>query len=84
VAPGSLVLIGMVSYFTGVVRAPITGFVIVSEMTDNHGLVVPLMAAAMIAQACSRMICKDGVYHALAMRIYDRRNGATPSRVSHP
>ncbi|HEX2590091.1 MAG TPA: chloride channel protein, partial [Rhizomicrobium sp.] len=46
VAPGSLVLIGMVSYFTGVVRAPITGFVIVSEMTDNHGLVVPLMAAA--------------------------------------
>ncbi|HEX7775734.1 MAG TPA: chloride channel protein [Parvibaculum sp.] len=63
---GVLVLLGMVSYFTGVVQAPITGFVIVSEMTDNHGLVVPLMLAALIAQAASKLVCKEGVYHALA------------------
>ncbi|MDR3498140.1 MAG: chloride channel protein [Parvibaculum sp.] len=63
---GVLVLLGMVSYFTGVVQAPITGFVIVSEMTDNHGLVVPLMLTAVIAQAASKLVCKEGVYHALA------------------
>jgi H+/Cl- antiporter ClcA len=80
-APGTLVLIGMVSYFTGVVRAPITGFVIVSEMTDNHVLMVPLMAAALIAQACSRAVCRDGVYHALAMNIYDKRNPTPPPSV---
>src|SRR5262249_24816808 len=31
---GAVILLGMVSYFTGVVQAPITAFVIVSEMTN--------------------------------------------------
>jgi H+/Cl- antiporter ClcA len=65
---GAIVLIGMVSYFTGVVQAPITSFVIVSEMTDNHQMLVPLMAAALIANACSKAVCREGVYHALAKR----------------
>ena len=63
---GAVVLLGMVSYFTGVVRAPITGFVIVSEMTGNHAMLVPLMAAALIADQCSRLVAKEGVYHALS------------------
>ncbi|MET3908466.1 H+/Cl- antiporter ClcA [Bradyrhizobium sp. S3.3.6] len=63
---GAIMLLGMVSYFAGVVQAPITAFVIVTEMTDNHGMVVPLMAAALIAHFVSRMICEEGIYHALA------------------
>lgn len=63
---GAMVLLGMVSYFTGVVQAPITAFVIVTEMTSDHAMVVPLMAAAFIAHAVSRLVCKEGVYHALA------------------
>ncbi len=65
---GAIVLIGMVSYFAGVVQAPITSFVIVSEMVDNHQMLVPLMAAALIANGCSKLVCKEGVYHALAKR----------------
>jgi H+/Cl- antiporter ClcA len=65
-ALSALMLLGMVSYFAGVVQAPITAFVIVTEMTDNHAMVVPLMAAALIAHATSRLICTEGVYHALA------------------
>jgi len=65
---GAIVLLGMVSYFAGVVQAPITAFVIVSEMTDNHAMLVPLMAAALIAHAASRLVCHEGVYHALAKR----------------
>jgi H+/Cl- antiporter ClcA len=65
---GAIVLLGMVSYFTGVVQAPITSFVIVSEMTDNHQMLVPLMAAALIANATSKLVCREGVYHALAKR----------------
>jgi len=80
----AMVLLGMVSYFTGVVRAPITAFVIVSEMTDSHTLVVSLMAAALIADACSRLVNRDGVYHALAMRIYDKRNAKLIPRVEGP
>ncbi len=63
---GALVLLGMVGYFTGVVQAPITAFVIVSEMTGSHELLVPLMLTALIAQGTSRLVCKEGVYHALS------------------
>jgi H+/Cl- antiporter ClcA len=66
--PGPIVLLGMVAYFTGVVRAPITGFVIVSEMTNDHSILVALMATALIANACAGLINKEGVYHTLAKR----------------
>jgi H+/Cl- antiporter ClcA len=67
----AIMLLGMVSYFAGVVQAPITAFVIVTEMTDNHAMVVPLMAAALIAQATSKLVCPEGVYHALAQRFLE-------------
>ena len=62
----ALVVLGMVAYFAGVVQAPITAFVIVAEMTNDHALVVPLMLAALIGYAASRLVCPEGVYHALA------------------
>lgn len=79
----SIMLLGMVSYFAGVVQAPITAFVIVTEMTDNHAMVVPLMAAAWIAHASSRLICKEGVYHALARGFIDRAS-STGIEVAQP
>ncbi len=63
---GALALIGMASYLAGVVQTPITSFVIVSEMTQDHAMVIPLMVAALIADAVSRLVCKDGLYHTLA------------------
>jgi H+/Cl- antiporter ClcA len=64
VAP--IILLGMVSYFAGVVQAPITAFVIVTEMTDNHAMVIPLMCAALIGYGASKLVCPEGIYHALA------------------
>ena len=63
---GALALLGMVSYLTGVVQTPITSFVIVAEMTENHTMIIPLMLAAFIADAVSKSICEDSIYHALA------------------
>ncbi|WP_319497678.1 chloride channel protein [uncultured Cohaesibacter sp.] len=68
---GAIVLLGMVSYFTGVVQAPITSFVIVMEMTDNHQMMLPLMACALIANASSKVFCKEGVYHMQSGKFYD-------------
>ena len=65
-ALSAVVLLGMVAYFAGVVQAPITAFVIVTEMTDDHHMLVALMLAAIIATAVSRLISPVGVYHALA------------------
>ena len=63
---GALVVIGMAAYFAGVVQAPITAFVIVMEMTDNHDMVVPLMVATLFAAGVSRMICPRPLYKGLA------------------
>ncbi len=63
---GALALIGMVSYLAGAVQTPITSFVIVSEMTENHALIIPLMLAALIADAMSKSVCPESLYHSLA------------------
>ena len=66
--PGTVVLLGMAAYFTGVVQAPITSIVIVMEMTNNQQLAMPLMATSLIAQLTSRTVCRHALYAALAER----------------
>jgi H+/Cl- antiporter ClcA len=77
--PGALFLLGMVAYLAGVVQAPITAFVIVTEMTEARGMLIPLMATAVIAQTTSRAICSKGVYHALAERYLTPPIAASPA-----
>jgi H+/Cl- antiporter ClcA len=81
---GALVLLGMVSYFAGVVQAPITAFVIVSEMTNDHAMVIPLMAAAYIGYASSRLICAEGVYHALSKNFLARMTATRSDAAALP
>ncbi|MFW1902074.1 chloride channel protein, partial [Acinetobacter oleivorans] len=75
---GALVLIGMVAYLTGVLQAPITAFVIVTEMTQDHAMMIPLMLAALIADAVSKLVCRGGLYHALAEVLV--RQAAAPTK----
>jgi H+/Cl- antiporter ClcA len=69
---GAVIVLGMVAYFAGVVQAPVTAFVIVIEMTDNHDMIVPLMAASLLAAGCSRIVCRRPLYKALADQFLDR------------
>jgi H+/Cl- antiporter ClcA len=78
VPASALALVGMVAFLTGVVQAPITAFVIVSEMTENHAMIIPLMLSALIAEAASKLITRRGLYHALADEIVRKRGKATP------
>jgi H+/Cl- antiporter ClcA len=64
--PAAVALLGMVAYFAGVVQAPITSFVIVMEMTDNHEMLLPLMATSLIATGISRLVCPEPLYAKLA------------------
>ena len=66
ISPHVLIMLGMVGYFVGVVQTPLTGFIIVMEMTDNHSLLLPLMATAFIAYGVSRVVCPIPIYEALA------------------
>ncbi|MGD8999035.1 MAG: chloride channel protein [Granulosicoccaceae bacterium] len=63
----AIIILGMVGYFAGVVQTPITAFVIVMEMTDNHSMVLPLMATAFLGYGVSRLVCQVSIYEALAI-----------------
>ena len=70
----AVILVGTVAYFSGVVQSPITCFIIVSEMTRNvsTGMLLPIMLAALIGTAASRIICKEPIYHVLSLRYLDK------------
>jgi H+/Cl- antiporter ClcA len=63
---GPIVLLGMIGYFVGVVRAPLTAVLIISEMTDSRAMVLPFLISAIIADGVSSLICKERLYHGLA------------------
>lgn len=60
------VVLGMTSYLSGVVQAPLTSAVIVMEMTRDPGLVGPLMLAALIGRWASELVMKEPLYHVLS------------------
>lgn len=62
----AIVLLGMIAYFVGVVRAPLTAVVIISEMTANRGMILPLFAAAVVADVAARAVSGKRLYHGLA------------------
>ncbi len=60
------VVLGMASYLSGVVQAPLTSAVILMEMTRAPGLVGPLMLAALLARWVSGLVMPDPIYHVLS------------------
>lgn len=76
VDPQAVILLMMVSYFTGVVQTPITAFVIVMEMTDSHDMVLPLMATAFIAYGVSKLVNHKPIYRTLALGFIAAMNAA--------
>jgi H+/Cl- antiporter ClcA len=68
-APHSaIVLLTMAAYLSGVTRAPVTAFIIMMEMTDSHHMLLPLMAASVVASAASKLISPVPLYHALSQK----------------
>ncbi len=63
---GAIVLLGMVAYFTGVVRAPLTAVIVVVETTASRGLLLPLLAAALVADVTAQIVGRERLYHGLA------------------
>ena len=59
-------LLGMIGYFVGVVRAPLTAVIIITETTASRGMIVPLFATALIADLASALVSRERLYHGLA------------------
>jgi H+/Cl- antiporter ClcA len=77
---GAIVLLGIVAYFTGVVRAPLTAVIIMSETTDSRGLMLPLLATALIAEGIAALVCRERLYHGLATTFLDRSQNSSADK----
>jgi chloride channel protein, CIC family len=60
--PGAYGLIGMGAVFAGAARAPITAVIIMFELTGEYTIILPLMAAIVLATSISRVLSTDTVY----------------------
>lgn len=75
---GAYALVGMGAYFAGTLRAPIAAVLIVVELTNDYGLIVPLMLAVALSNLISHAIAprtleedqlaSEGVKHGLEPR----------------
>lgn len=43
--PAVFAVVGMAAYFTAIVRAPLTGIMLIIEMTGNYSLMLPLLVS---------------------------------------
>lgn len=68
VNPEALAVVGMAALFTGVVRAPLTGIVLIVEMTGNYGQMLALMLACFSAFAVVEGFRLPPIYEALLAR----------------
>lgn len=79
----AVVTLGMIAYFVGVVRAPLTAVLIVSEMTDSRAMILPLFATALIADGVSALVCRERLYHGLA-RAFREKSAEPPKEPPLP
>lgn len=81
--PPTLIALGMAGFLAAVTQAPLTAFIIVMEMVDGHGLVLGLMAMAIVSSSIARLVSAP-LYASLAAYQLQRTGtdapGAAPAR----
>jgi len=83
----AVVLLGMSAYLSGVTGAPLTSAVIAMELTNNQDMVIPIMAACLLARAAASLFSPTPVYKDFAERLildYERQRAEANAQASAP
>src|SRR5262245_35906187 len=65
IQPVGFALVGMAAFFPGVVRAPLTAIVLVTEMTGNVIMLLPMLGACFMAMLVPTLLRNEPIYDAL-------------------
>jgi chloride channel protein, CIC family len=63
--PTAFAVVGMAAFFTAVVRAPLTGVILVTEMTGCFTLLLPMLLACFAAMAVPTLLGNAPIYDSL-------------------
>lgn len=75
--PAVFAVVGMAAYFTAIVRAPLTGIVLILEMTGSYAQMLPLLTACFCAYIVAEALGELPIYETLLERDL-LRGGALP------
>jgi CIC family chloride channel protein len=65
IQPAAFAVVGMAAFFVGSVRAPVTGIVLVTEMTASVDLLVPMLGACFAAMLVPTLLKDPPIYDSL-------------------
>jgi CIC family chloride channel protein len=65
IEPVAFAVVGMAAFFAGVVRAPLTGIVLVTEMTGNVTMLLPMLSACFAAMLIPTLMRHPPIYDSL-------------------
>jgi CIC family chloride channel protein len=68
VPAAAFAVVGMAAFFTGVVRAPVTGIALIIEMTASFTLLLPMLGACFAAMLVPTMLGNAPIYDSLRER----------------
>lgn len=68
------IVLGMAGLFAGIVRAPITGIVLITEMTGNMHRMLDIAVVSIIAYIVANMVGSKPIYTSLLDNILHRHN----------
>jgi len=65
IRPEGFAVVGLAAFFTGVVRAPLTGIVLVTEITGSVTMLLPMLAACFAAMLVPTLLRDEPIYDSL-------------------
>src|SRR5580700_8255079 len=68
VQPEGFAVVGMAALFTGIVRAPLTGIVLATEMTADVAMLLPMVGACAMAMLTPPLLKDPPIYDSLRER----------------
>jgi chloride channel protein, CIC family len=68
IQPEGFAVVGIAAFFAGVVRAPITGIVLVTEMTASVTMLLPMLCACAAAMLTTTLLKEPPIYESLRER----------------
>jgi CIC family chloride channel protein len=63
--PQEFAVVGMAAFFTSVVRASVTGIILVIELTGSSALLLPMLASSFAAMTMATVLRQPPIYNSL-------------------
>lgn len=79
---GTFVILGMAGYFSAIVRAPITGIILISEMTGSLGNLLGLSIVSLVAYITAEALKGQPIYDQLLNRMLEGGVSKKPKRTN--